>query len=302
MRKRQTFVGIERGALIDDIGRCESCIGYGEPTYPGKGLYGVYPTAVETQFMAYYNEKGGLCFAAHDPQDHVKGISFYPFGEDGVMQEFMHFCGAEFGQTYRMAYPMVMRFFRGDWYDVAEIYRTWFEEQNRTEFVPITKNENLPAWYGESPIIITYPVRGLHDMDEMTPNKLYPYMNAMPHIERLEKELNSKIMSFSCIGRAQLRGHRRMCGRLSVGKPNSKSSSTRFMRAVTWSVFIAVVSAGPNKAILSRNITKKLSLMKRVLPVICAPLPNRTFRTVIYAANSVRGTICVRRRSLRPKS
>lgn len=186
--------GLNEGVLIDDIGRRESCIAYGEPTYPGKGLYGVYPAAVETQFMAYYNEKGGLYFAAHDPQDHVKGISFYPFGEDGVMLEFMHFCGAEFGQTFHMAYPMVMRFFRGDWYDAAEIYRTWFEEQNRPEFVPITQNENLPAWYGESPIIVTYPVRGLHDMDEMTPNKLYPYMNAMPHIERLEKELNSKIM------------------------------------------------------------------------------------------------------------
>lgn len=186
--------GLNEGVLIDDIARREECIAYGEPTYPSKGLYGVYPAAVETQFMAYYNDDGGLYFAAHDAQDHVKGISFYPFGEDGVMLEFMHFCGVNFGETYTMAYPMVMRFFHGDWYDAAEIYRSWFEAQGRTEFVPIAENPHLPDWYGESPIIVTYPVRGLHDMDEMTPNKLYPYMNAMPHIERLEKELNSKIM------------------------------------------------------------------------------------------------------------
>lgn len=185
--------GFNEGVIIDNIKRREDCIPYHEPQYPGEGLYGVYPAVVETQFMAYYNNAGGLYFAAHDRDDYLKGIGFYPYN-NGVMLEFIHYCGGEFGEKYHMNYPMVMEFFTGDWYTAAEIYRSWFEEVEKPGFVPIEKNDKLPQWYGESPIVVTYPVRGLHDMDEMNPNKLYPYINAMQHVEKLEKELDSKIM------------------------------------------------------------------------------------------------------------
>ncbi len=185
--------GINEGVIIDNIERRENCMAYNEPQYPSEGLYGIYPAVVETQFMAYYNEKCGLYFAAHDRSDYLKGISFYPY-KTGVMLEYMHYCGTEFGEKYHMNYPMVMKFFIGNWYAAAEIYRSWFNKEEKPGFVSITKNKRLPEWYGESPVIVTYPVRGLHDMDEMKPNKLFPYVNAIQHIERLEKELDSKIM------------------------------------------------------------------------------------------------------------
>lgn len=60
--------------------------------------------------------------------------------------------------------------------------------------MPEADDTTLPDWYHQSPVVITYPVRSRCDIDDMTPNKLFLYMNAMPHIKRLEQELNSPIM------------------------------------------------------------------------------------------------------------
>jgi len=55
----------------------------------------------------------------------------------------------------------------------------------------------LPDWYFESPVVVTYPVRGEHDMDDgtMPPNPLYPYTNALPILEDLGQAFDSKVMS-----------------------------------------------------------------------------------------------------------
>lgn len=185
--------GFNEGVIVDSIKHRESGFPYLEPAYPGEGVMGLYPAIVETQFMAYFNEKGGLYFAAHDREDCLKGIDFYQY-KDGILLQFRHYSGCDFGEDYHMSYPMVMKAFDGDWYSAAQIYRDWFEQEEKAGFVPIKDNKNLPKWYGDSPVVVTYPVRGVHDTDVMNPNKLFPYINAMPHIERLEKELESKIM------------------------------------------------------------------------------------------------------------
>lgn len=184
--------GFNEGVLVDNLKYRESVFNYVEPEYPSMGIMGMYPGIVETQFMSYITEGKNLYIASHDKNDYLKGIDFYRYG-DGIKLQFRHYCGVDFGQDYVMEYPMVIKLFDGDWYDATEIYRTWFEENN-DGFIPINENSKLPEWYGESPVVITYPVRGLHDTDIMNPNKMYPYINAMPHIERLEKELGSKIM------------------------------------------------------------------------------------------------------------
>ena len=185
--------GYNEGTLINDITAREQNDDYFEPEYPCKGTMGVYPAIVETQFMAYYNEHSGMYIASHDKDDNLKGINFLREA-GGVKLEFRHFSGANLGEGYTMDYPMVIEFFKGDWYDAAEIYRSWFESQKKSEFVPILQNKKLPKWYGDSPVVITYPVRGRHDTDVMTPNKLFPYVNVMPHVERFEKVFNSKVM------------------------------------------------------------------------------------------------------------
>lgn len=185
--------GYNEGTLIDDMTARENSDGYVEPEYPCKGLMGIYPAVIEMQFMAYYNEHSGLYFASHDKDDYLKGINFLR-ENGGVKLEFRHFGGGDFDEGYVMEYPMVVKFFEGDWYDAADIYRTWFESLKKPEFIPINQNPKMPKWYGESPVVITYPVRGRHDADVMEPNKLFPYINVMPHVERFEKAFDSKVM------------------------------------------------------------------------------------------------------------
>lgn len=185
--------GFNEGVIIDDLKLRQEGFPYLEPKYPSQGLMGIYPAVVETQFMAYLHGASGLYFAAHDPEDRLKGIDFHGEGS-GILLQFRHFCGVDFGEAYEMNFPMVMQFFTGTWHQAAEIYKSWFKEAKASVFTPIAENTSLPAWYGESPVVITYPVRGVHDMDIMNPNKLFPYKNALPHVERLEQELGCKIL------------------------------------------------------------------------------------------------------------
>lgn len=185
--------GFNEGTLIENMDDREKSLQYFEPEYPCKGIMGVFPAIVETQFMAYYNEHSGMYIASHDPDNNLKGINIYR-KNGGVKLEYRHFTGSDFKKSYKMPYPMIIRFFHGDWHDACEIYRTWFCSLSKKEFVPIEKNKSLPEWYSSSPVVITYPVRGKHDTDIMNPNKLFPYINIMPHVERFEKVFNSKIM------------------------------------------------------------------------------------------------------------
>lgn len=186
--------GYNEGGIVDDLSyRENSWFGYRELQYPSISSIPMYPAMIESQFLAYFNEKSGLYFGAHDTEDTVKGIDFYRLGK-GILLQMRHFTGAEFGARYEMQYPVVMESFEGDWQDAAQIYKNWFEKEKTGEFVPISKNPVLPEWYGASPIVITYPVRGRHDGDVMNPNKLFPYMEGLKHIERLGEALDSKVL------------------------------------------------------------------------------------------------------------
>ena len=185
--------GFNEGAIVDSLKFRDTSWGYIEPEYPGMGVMGLFPAIVETQFMAYMNNERGLYFAAHDKDGNLKGIDFYEYN-DGIKLQFRHYTNCDFKDNYEMPYTMVMEFFEGDWMDASEIYRTWFEENASSEFIPIKENKKLPEWYSESPVIVTYPVRGLFDTDVMNPNKLFPYTNAMKYIEEFEKKFDSRIM------------------------------------------------------------------------------------------------------------
>lgn len=184
--------GFNEGVLVDNMTMRED-FPYFEPEYPSKGIAGVFPAIVETQFMAYYDDRSGLYFATHDNTNSLKGVNFLR-DNGGIKFEFRHFTGANFNEDFTIPYPTVMKFFKGDWRDASEIYKTWFKENSAKDFIKITDNKNLPKWYGESPVIITYPVRGIHDTDVMTPNAHFPYINVMPEVEKYEKLFGSKIM------------------------------------------------------------------------------------------------------------
>jgi len=193
------FWPAQEGVVIEDMKvREEGIRKYRPIEHPNLlGWIGLYPSSAQMQFMAYYSAESGLYMATHDDRFHVKGIEYCRAGENGIKMEYhLYTAGAGKG-TCKLPYDMVIGTFEGDWYDAAEIYREWVESSEIPRPVKIADNKDLPDWYFESPVVVTYPVRGEHDMDDgtMPPNALYPYTNALPILDNLSDAFDSKVMS-----------------------------------------------------------------------------------------------------------
>lgn len=191
------FWPAQEGCLIEDLRiRDESpWLKFKPIEYPKMGWGGFYPSSTQMQFMAYYNVNGGLYLAAHDEQCNPKGIEYHKTGDNGIKMDFRLFAGGAGNGIYKMPYDMVIGVFDGDWYDAASIYRDWRETSKMPMPPKIKDNKMLPDWYFESPVVVTYPVRGHKDMGDMTPNEFYPYTNALKIIDKYSKDFNSKIMA-----------------------------------------------------------------------------------------------------------
>ena len=166
---------------------------YWEPEYPSLGCYSMFPNMISSQMMAYLWEDCGLYLGAHDPARGVKAIDFFRDGGNTILQMRL-FCGVNFGEPYAMDYPILWKATDSRWESAAEIYRTWFEANLPPRATKVTEDPALPDWYEESPLIVTYPVRGWHDTDDMSPNPLFPYVGALPVLDRIRKATESRLM------------------------------------------------------------------------------------------------------------
>ncbi len=188
------------GALIDDIHQRQAAFPSRDPEYPSLGGYPMFPYMVQSQFLCCLAENGSLYLGVHDTHRAPKGIDFYPEkdpdGKDGetVGIRFRLCCGVGYGENWEPDYPIVWKSFNGDWQDGAAIYRDWFEANLPAGAKKIADNQNLPEWYGDSPLIVSYPVRGIHDMDKMEPNALFPYVSALPVIDEIAEKTHSRIL------------------------------------------------------------------------------------------------------------
>ena len=182
------------GALISDMDYREGgYFGFKESKYPSMGSYAVFPNMICSQMLAYLWSDAGLYMGAHDKKRGVKDLDFYRC-ENGVTLRFKIFCGVDFGDSFNMDYPIIFSVVGGKWEAAAERYRKWFKENLPKKVKLISENKKLPNWYSDSPLVIAYPVRGKHDTDEMKPNKLYPYTNAMPILAHIKNTCDAKLL------------------------------------------------------------------------------------------------------------
>ena len=182
------------GTIISDIRlREQTDFRHWDPEYPSLGCYPLFPNMISSQMMAYLWSDAGLYLGAHDPDRAVKGIDFYG-DEQGTTMEMRLFCGVDFGETFEMTYPILWAVTDGRWESAAELYRSWFASHLPPRVQKIKDHPHLPEWYEDSPLVVTYPVRGVHDMDEMKPNALYPYTNALPLLSELREATHSRLM------------------------------------------------------------------------------------------------------------
>ena len=184
----------DEGVLVRDANiREETWSRHCDAEYPSSSGFSVFPNKLCSQMLAYLWEDAGLYVGAHDERRAVKEID-YLASPEGITLRFRLFAGVDFGETFTTDYPIVFARVEGRWEAAAERYRAWFESALPPRARKITENSDLPAWYADSPLVITYPVRGVHDYDEMKPNKLYPYTNALPILDRIRKATDSRLL------------------------------------------------------------------------------------------------------------
>lgn len=189
------------GAYVDDLSvRENSWFGHAEPEYPSSGAYSVFPNMVFAQFLSYLwkhddGDTYGLYLGAHDKRRGAKAIDFYRHenGRDLVIADRI-FCGVDRGDDWSAGFDTVWEPFHGTWETGASIYRAWFENNLPPKVKKIAENPDLPDWYKDAPVVVSYPVRGIHDMDTMEPNRLFPYTNALPLIDEIQKAVENRIL------------------------------------------------------------------------------------------------------------
>ncbi len=191
----RVFTSMMEGLLVEDA-EIREWTGVGRKTDGLEtGWGGKYPGACTTQFSAYYSDEGGLYFAAHDSYWNPKIIEYYK-EDGGIKLEFKLHPGVDDTRAFAMEYEMVLGVFEGNWYDAAEIYRSFIEACGLIKLPKLKDNKNIPAWLKEDPIIICYPVRGQVDtaLDENCQEEYYPYTKATPYMKELHESLDSAVM------------------------------------------------------------------------------------------------------------
>ena len=189
------------GAIVDSMAMRESSwLTDHNPQYPSMGCYPVFPNMVFAQMMAYLYDgdhgREALYFGAHDSVRGVKVVDFVSAADgEGVEMRFRYYCGVDYGADYEADFPLVIKAVTGGWEAAAEVYRTWFDENLPKRLTKIADNDNLPDWYADNPFVISYPVRGIHDMDiPMNPNALYPYTNGLPIIDEIAEKTDARLL------------------------------------------------------------------------------------------------------------
>jgi hypothetical protein len=184
------------GALVEDLDQRQATgFRYQEPLYPSLGCYAMFPNMIASQFMAYVSESGGVYLGAHDERRGVKAVDFCPDEEKNVCLRLRIYCDTARDGRYELGFPLVLSTFDGGWEDAADRYRAWFEQHLPAGACKQKDNKLLPSWYADAPLVLSWCVRGVHDMDEMSPNKLFPYGNALPLVEELAARTGSRILA-----------------------------------------------------------------------------------------------------------
>ena len=187
----------QEGCLVEDLRIREE--GPGPRNIPIEtphiGWGGFYPAATQVQMMAYYNDRGGLYLATHDPFCHTKGFEYSRLNDSIIKLDLRLFTEGHKEGVYELPYDVVVGVFDGDWHDAADIYRNWVQNSSMPLPPKAAENPALPEWYFQSPVVVTYSVRGTRDLGPQPPNKMFPYTNALPYINRFNEVLGSPVMA-----------------------------------------------------------------------------------------------------------
>ena len=158
-----------------------------------RGIYSLYPSYCQMQFLAAYKNGKGVYFSAVDDRHTPKNVDWERLGDGTVRLLLLTFCGDLTDGAWRPSFYYALRPYDGGWMEACERYRDWVRTLPDFAHLPAR-----PKWMYDSPVNLIYPVRG-EGLDNkprnMKPNGYYPYVNAMSAVEKYGKLLDSCIMA-----------------------------------------------------------------------------------------------------------
>ena len=182
------------GAIISNADTREDTVfKHYDPEYPSMGCYAMFPHMISSQMISYLWDTCGLYVGIHDSKRAPKMIDYYP-DADGIVMCIRLFLGTRFGDSFGTDYPIVWKATDGRWESAADIYREWIESSLPEGMKKSKDNPTLPEWYADLPLVVSYPVRGVHDTDIMNPNALFPYMNAVPMLDSIKSATDARLL------------------------------------------------------------------------------------------------------------
>ena len=171
---------VSEGKLVPPEKRFDSSRNYDIDDHWGR-----YPGICQAQFIAAFNDKGGIRLFARDPLCRPKRIMFW--GKT---------CGSfhlEIRDTardvYRGDFDLEFSAFNGDWMEAARPYRDWFFSSGILSSKP-----ERPAWVSRSPVFVTYVVCGEGNLSA-EPNCFVPYTNALPGLRAIAEATDSPVLA-----------------------------------------------------------------------------------------------------------
>ena len=117
--------------------------------------YHPYPGPASCQVVAFYDKRGGVYIAAHDPEGYGKMIGATRLRDGGFDLTISHLLPFEAVPRFEVAYPVVLDSFTGDWYVAAEKYRNWSLRQPWAR-ERLATSKKVPSWLKKGAIVGEY--------------------------------------------------------------------------------------------------------------------------------------------------
>ena len=181
------------GVELTNFSRRYTPVGFRDRNNTGKRSAVAYPGFCQMQFLAAYKDGQGVYFSAVDERHTPKGVTWERVDGDTLRLSLQTFCGdLDADGAWRPKFHYSLRPYEGGWMEACGIYRDWVRTLPDFKTPP-----NRPKWMYDSPVNLIYPVRGegKDSGRDMKPNCYFPYMNAMPAVEKYGKLLDTRIMA-----------------------------------------------------------------------------------------------------------
>jgi hypothetical protein len=150
-----------------------------------------YPGGSFCQLMAFYTREAGLYMACEDAAANVKLFKAL-HRAPGIRLGIAHVGDWPEDGERQLEYDVVLQAFTGDWYDAAEIYRSWSLQQ--VWGTPLHQRADVPAWLLDSPAYITLRLQGELDAGPVFPvTPFLPPSRALPQLDRLAARLEAPL-------------------------------------------------------------------------------------------------------------